>query len=101
MWQFSDRRELELVAHKKFPFHLSITEKSFIRARSDYFDKVKSLDHYTKNLFFKNTYYSEGPLCWFILEDYKYFSFNLNAGNATQFNYYGVVKMELLTPRYY
>lgn len=101
MWQFTNKKELEAVADKLFPQHMTIPGSAFRRARGNYFDIIKDMDHHTKNKFFYSTYYSEGPLCMFTFGDFTYFSIVSNAGLEASLEYYGVVNTNLLIPKYY
>lgn len=92
MWELERFNSVKLNARRMFPQHIEITLLAFNRAKFRYFSLLKPMEISNKISFFNNTYYSFNGVCWFILDDYRYFSIHTDPGSIVDCNYYGSTK---------
>lgn len=89
MFILDNFKSLEENAEELFPKHWAISPVTFKKAKMRYFNRIKPLDCYTKNLYFKSTYFSSEGICCFILKELIYFLLMRQAGSSEQESYYG------------
>lgn len=80
-------------AIRLFPRHLEITFLAFKKAKTRYFALLKPMPILQKILYFEKTYYCHNNICWFILDNNKYFSIHTDVGSFLQCNYYGTLTL--------
>lgn len=90
MFVLDNFKTLEENAEDLFPGYTAITSRTFDMAQTRYFNRLRHLDYYTKNLYFNNTYFSKGGICCFILKELIYFTFIRNGGSLDEEKYYGM-----------
>jgi hypothetical protein len=75
------------------PSHEQIDGEEFKITKTLYFTRLKKVDASSRQLYFKNTYYSENNSCWLKYNNYVYFSLAFDPGSNQERYYYGKQKV--------